>query len=430
MGRTFKATQPTHVAITSDLLLQVREFLSSERLTLPIIEIEKKQGGEYDTSFTAQADQKPVDTDPIFLFATQGRTGKPKNIQLNHKHLQHAAACLKGCYKVLPTDRIHTTLSWAHPFSFVHGMLFPLMSGMTVIIDHGLQAVEFLDFLVDSRVNRLIGTPPYYLRLLITCKNEKRPLVGIKSATVGLGQLSNELRRVFQIMSIPTPHVYGMAENVWTIGMESIEETSLEPGVHGKGLPGMKYKVLDENLDAIEGSERRVGLLAVSGPAVMQAYLGKELEAATKNAIRGTWLYTGDYAELEGENEELKICFLGRKEDVLRVDGDISTMDSIDAVLKRIPGIQDAAAFVSKNSKNQLVTVCALVRLPGSPLKENQVLEACSSIQEELRTESRCVHGCHPARPRRKRELRETQGSVLGRGRLSETANRELSVRA
>src|SRR5262249_24581230 len=157
--------------------------------------------------------------------------------------------------------------SWAHPFSFIHGMLFPMMNGMCAVIDHGLQAAEYLDFLIESRVTRLVGTPPYYLKLLITSKNEKKPPVGIKSATVGLGQLSNELRRVFQVLKVPAPHVYGMSENVWTIAMETIEETSLEPGVHGKALPGMKYKVMDDNGDEIEGAERRTGPLAVAGPA-------------------------------------------------------------------------------------------------------------------------------------------------------------------
>ena len=377
-AETFKATQPTHVAITSDLLTHVREFMSAEHITLPIIEIEKKQGGEYDTSFTAQPENKPIDTDVILLLRSGGRTAKPKYVQYNHKHLQSASAMLKSPYKPLPTDRAHTTMSWAHPFAFTHSFLFPLMTGMCLIIDHGLQAAEYLDYLIESRVTRLIGTPPYYLKLLVISKNEKKPPVGIKSATVGIGQLSHELRRVFQVLKIAAPHVYGMVENGWTIAMESIEDIDLEPGVHGKPLPGMKYKVLDDAGDEIEGPDRRVGPLAVSGPAVMQAYLGKEHEKDTKNSIRGTWLYTGDVAALEGEQDELKITYLGRKDDLLKVDGDYVTMDDIDAVLRKIPGLSDAAAFATKTSKSDTVPACAIVKIQGSALNENQILEFCA----------------------------------------------------
>lgn len=381
----FKATQPTHVAITSDLLIAVREFLSSEHRVTPIIEIEKKQGGEYDTSFTAPAENKPAETDVILLLASGGRTAKPKVIQLNHKHLFGAASILKGTYKPLSTDRLHTKLTWAHPYSFVHGFLFPLMQGMTLVIDHGLEAVEYLDFLIQSRVTRLVGTPPYYLKLLITSKNEKKPPAGIKSASVGLGRLSNELRRVFQVLKIPAPHVYGMTEHVWTISMESIEDINIEPGVHGKPLPGVKYKVMDDHGDEIEGPERRVGLLAISGPAVMQGYLGKEYEKETKNALRGTWLYTGDIATLEGKDDELKFTYLGRKEDLVKVDGQYRSVDVVDSILRKIPGLQDAAAFAVKNSKNQVVVACALVKTQGSPVNEKQILGTCSkALPEDL----------------------------------------------
>jgi len=373
----FKELHPTHVAITSDLLQTVREFLSHERLTLPIIEIEKKQGGEYDTSFTPPPDNKPLDTDVILLTRSGGTLAKPKFVSLNHKQIQHAVTCIRGCYKPTATDRVLTTLSWSHPFALVHSMLFPLMNGMTVVIDHGLQATEFLDFLVDSRVNRLVGMPAFYLKLLVTCRNEKRPPVGMKSATVGLGQLSHELKRAFQVLKIPAPHVYGQVENVWTIAMESIEKINTEPGVFGKALAGIKYKVMDEAGDEILEKGHRIGMLAISGASVMTGYHGKENEKATKGALRGTWLYTGDYAALDGEGDEIQLEFVGRKEDVMKFDSDIKSIAPMEAILRKIPGLQDAAAFVARNSRNQLVPMAALVKIQGSPLSEKQARDFC-----------------------------------------------------
>lgn len=382
----FKELQPTHVAITSDLLQTVREFLSHERLTLPIVEIEKKQGGEYDTSFTPPPENKPLETDVILLTRTGGTLSKHKFVSLNHKQLQHAVVCIRGCYKPTATDRILTTLSWSHPFALVHSMLFPLMNGMNVVIDHGLQAVEFLDFLTESHVNRLVGTPAFYLKLLVTCRNEKRPPVGIKSATVGLGQLSHELKRAFQILKIPAPHVYGQVENVWTIAMESIEHVNVESGVFGKALSGTKYKVMDENGDEILEKGHRVGLLAISGAAVMTGYYGKEHEKETKGALRGTWLYTGDYAALNGEGDEIEIEFVGRKDDVMKTEGMVKSLAQMEAVLRKIPGLQDAAGFVARNTRNQLIPMAALVKIQGSPLSEKQAMEFCDAhIPADLR---------------------------------------------
>ena len=168
--------------------------------------------------------------------------------------------------------------------------------------------------------------------------------------------------------------------------MESIEGINSEPGVHGKALPGMKYKVMDDNGDEIEGSDRRVGHLAVCSPTLMQAYYGKDLEKETKNSIRGTWLYTGDIAALEGEGDELKLTFLGRKEDLIQVDGDYTPMDELDLLLRKIPGLTDGAGFVTKNSKNQLVVACAVVKNPGTSVHEKTILDVCAQrLPEGLR---------------------------------------------
>jgi acyl-CoA synthetase (AMP-forming)/AMP-acid ligase II len=389
----FKDTQPTHVAVTSDVLIRVREFMSAERFTLPLIEIEKRQGGEYDTSFTPAPDNRPLETDPILLLRSGGGAhGKHRLAQFNHKQLQAASGFLRGCYKPLSTDRLHTNLSWAHPYSFTHGLLFPLLAGMCNVIDHGLQAVEYLDFLIESRVSRLVGTPPYYLKLLVASKNEKKPIAGIRSATVGLGHLSAELRKVFELLKMKPLHVYGAVENVWTISMEGMEELPSEEPVYGyvgisqRALPGLKYKVMDENGDEIEGSDRRTGAFAVSSPALMSAYFGKDMEKETKNSIRGTWLYTDDIVTLDGEGENLKITLLGRKENLAKVDGDYTPLDELDSVLRHIPGFTDAAGFITKNSKNQTVVACALVKVLAASVNEKSVEDACAQkLPEDLR---------------------------------------------
>ena len=83
-------------------------------------------------------------------------------------------------------------------------------------------------------------------------------------------------------------------------------------------------------------------------------------------------------AALEGEQDELKITYLGRKDDLLRIDGDFVAMNDIDNVLKKIPGLTDAAAFATKTSRNEIVPACAIVKVQGSPLNEKQILEHCA----------------------------------------------------
>jgi fatty-acyl-CoA synthase len=376
----------THVAVTSDTLMKVRDFLQKERLNLPIIEIEKKHGGEYDTSFSPQPDNRPTDMDKILLLRTEGTTQKPRNVIFNHKQLGHAVISLKSPYRLLPTDRFLTSMSWANPFAFLHGFLLPLMTGATCVVDQGLQGADLLNFIVESRVTRLIGTPQFFTKLIATLRTlnqeggTQRGLPGVKSITVGLGYLSEETKKAYDDLRITVCHTYGQTEAGWTLtmqdaGREKPSEETYRLGAVGRALPGNKYKVIDSNGDEIVGKERRSGQLCVMTPATMTAYLG--LEKETKNKIRGTWLYTEDMAELEGDGDDLQVNYIGRKEDVWMDELGPVSIHPVHEVLRSITGVEDAAGFVLKRSNHKPTIVCAVVKTPGNPLSEKQILDSC-----------------------------------------------------
>jgi long-chain acyl-CoA synthetase len=377
-----KESQATHLAVTSDLLSRARDILQSDHLNLPIIEIEKKNGGEYDVSYSPPPDQTPKDNDIILLLKSSGNTGKPKYCNFSHKQLMHASSATKSHYHTGANDRFHTTLPWSLPFAFVHSLLFPLMAGGTLVIDHGLQTVEFLDFLVESRITRLIATPPFCLKLLMVCRNEKRVLPGIKSITVGMGFLSHELKKTFDLLKVNISHVYGQVENLWTIAMQDTQNPGELPegyvrGFSGKGIAGLKYKVMDAQGDEVEGKGKRIGQLALAGPTVMQGYMDNEKE--TKMTIRGTWLYTGDLVRLDGEGEDLTITFICRKIDLIEMNGAPVQLNQVDIVLKKNPMAQDGAAFTVKNAKNHMIIVCAVVKKAGFAINEKQVIDFCAA---------------------------------------------------
>jgi long-chain acyl-CoA synthetase len=378
-----RESKATHIAVTSDLTSKVRDMLVENRLSLPIIEIEKKQGGEYDTSYTPTPDNVPNDADPILMFRTPGTTGKPKFAIFNHKQVYHAALCVRGPYHLLPTDRVMTTMNWAHPFAFVHGALMPLMAGGTAVIEHGAEGKDFLEWVVKSHVTRIADSPAALLKILLTCKNEKQGLPGVKSVTVGVGFLNQELRKVFTALKIAVAQTYGQAEACWTIAMEDTapegkqDTQTRDRRSVGKGLAGIKYKVLDEKGDEIPGRETRQGMLAIMGPNTMVGYYEREQE--NRQALRGTWLYTGDYFRLEGEGETLSMTFLGRREELIVRQGEIISPEAIDGVVRAIPGVQDSAGFPVKTSRDELVLACAVVKVQGSGLNEKQIMDHCHS---------------------------------------------------
>lgn len=382
IGEWVYETRPTHIMVTSDYANRVRDLLRRRGVSAPVIDVEKKHGGEYATSYVPPTDHVPTDKDPVLLLRTAGTAGKYKYALFNHLQIQAAVAALKKPYRVGPNDRFLTILSWAHPFAFVHGMLFPILGGSTCVIDHGLALDEFLTFLTQSKVTRLIGFPAFFQKLLLTCRSFDRTMA-VKSITVGLGTLEDEVTQGFEQMKVQVANCYGQTENLWSISMTDLGE---EGGPIPRGLSGYKYKVLDENGDAIEGDEARQGQLAVTGGAVMMRYEPKsekadEMEKTqkdTNSALRGTWLYTGDVFEIEGEGDEVKLTFINRKDGFNPLPKSMDGFNAI-AIAKAIgkqEGIVGVGAF-QVGGRGPIL--CAIVRAEGCALSEHQILETARS---------------------------------------------------
>lgn len=306
-------THPTHVLVTSDTLNRVRDLFRRQNLSLPIIELEKKRAGEYDATFVAPPEHQPNEKDAILLLRTAGTAGRYKYVLFNHLQLQGPLIGLRKLYRFTNNERVLTSMSWSHPFAFVHGMLFPILNGAACIVDRGHRGEDFLKFIAEVRPTRLVDTPDFLQKLAIASGQFKTPLAGIKSATVGTSDLNANAQSLLERMKVKVLRCYGLTENLWTIAMSDFEARSNRM----QGLVGYRYKVIDRSGDEVEGSSRE-GQLCVQAPAVMLRYVlprEEDVKQLMMETIRGTWLYTGDLFRLDDNSDgEPTLTFLGRKD--------------------------------------------------------------------------------------------------------------------
>ncbi len=381
-----KKSKATHLAVTNDFMPRTRELIRDFRVNLQVIEIEKRHGGEYDDTYSPPPENPPKDTDVILLLPTAGMQGDPKMVTFNHLQLQHAANALKGCYKAVGTDRIMTDLAWSTPFAFMHGMLFPLMNGTTCVVYHGVEEKAFVPFLTEAKITRLCTDPAFAEKLLMRCKTEGVKLPWLKALVVGGSHIPPTLQALGREVKIPVLRVYGQTEGAWTLAMDDFSEAGAEKTeepVRMKGLPGIKYKVVDLNGDEVEGKEDRTGRLCITGPNIMAGYYledPKEALVATKQVVRGTWLYTEDFATINDSGDFLRVDMHGRRGVTLdRGDGTYVAPDCIDPALKDIKGIVDGAGFIFEVSKGKQVLAAGVVR-DANPqaviVKEEDVMNA------------------------------------------------------
>lgn len=378
-------TTPTHIMVTEDFIARFRDLFRRRGISTPVIDIEKKKGGEFSSSFVPPADQTPKDTDQILLLRSAATAGEYKYCSFNHNQVIGAAKGLKKPYKPTAGDIFFTIMNWSHPYAFMHSMVFPLLSGSSVLIHLGHEAKELLDFILKAKATRLIGYAEFFQKLLMVCKYMERPLVGIKSVTVSLGSLSPVMCKIFGLMKTVVSHCYGNTECLWSIAMSSTVEEHENNQPPCRALAGYQYKVVDKFGEEIVGKTERSGRLAFSGGSIMTAYVGKEADKdkwkkKTQGAVRGTWFYTEDQFTLNGENDELSIEF-NEREDGLNPTPKIEdtySAESIKKVLKKQVGVSEALVFRASEAKSAPI-FCAVIVNEECELTGYQLLQEIKS---------------------------------------------------
>ncbi|MEW2156002.1 AMP-dependent synthetase/ligase [Streptomyces sp. NPDC007189] len=148
----------------------------------------------------------------------------------------------------------------------------------------------------DLRVQHALFERTVYRRL--------RAALGgrVVRGTSGGSALSRELTLFYEGISVFLNDGYGLTEASGGITMQPLGRE--KSGTVGRPLPGTEVLVADD------------GEILVRGPSVFQGYVGDE--QATRAALRGGWLATGDIGRLDSEGY---LTITGRKKDIIVTSG-------------------------------------------------------------------------------------------------------------
>ncbi|MGW2822909.1 AMP-dependent synthetase/ligase [Streptomyces sp. NPDC001443] len=124
----------------------------------------------------------------------------------------------------------------------------------------------------------------------------------VTRATSGGSPLSRELSLFYEGIGIYVHDGYGLTETAGGITMQPLGRE--KSGTVGQALPGTDIRVAED------------GEILVHGPSVFQGYVNDE--AATRAALRGGWLATGDLGHLDHEGY---LTITGRKKDTIVTSG-------------------------------------------------------------------------------------------------------------
>lgn len=285
-----------------------------------------------------------IDLDAVAaLNYTGGTTGMPKGCVHTQRHMIYTAAtvCSRDGGKSQERVRINfMPLFWIAGENA--GLIVPVFAGATLVLmarwdPVGWMAavdrykVETAGLLVDNAVQ--VMDHPDVARYDLTSLRTTTCSSFVKKLNLEFRNRWKELTGATLIEA-----AWGMTEthtnDTFTLGMQQDDwDLKTQPVFVGLPVPGTRFRICSFETGEIVplGTE---GEIVVSSPSLLTHYWNKP--EATAESLRDGWFYTGDIGLLD---EDGYLHFLGRRKEMLKVNGMSVFPSEIEALLGQHPAI-------------------------------------------------------------------------------------------
>jgi long-chain acyl-CoA synthetase len=297
-----------------------------------------------------QPEMYPPDDLAAILY-TSGTTGYPKGAMLTHRNLVRNAESVRQAMPLTPgEDRVLVVLPMFHAFAAMAGMIYPLLSGCTMVPLPRFNPAETAAVIGREQIAMFFGVPSMY-NLFLRLPEECTPLFApLKYCISGGAAMPVDVMEAFEKR-------FGKLIYEGDGPTECSPVTCVNP-IGGRrkaatvGLPvtDVEMKVLDE--EGRECPHGEVGEICVRGPNVMKGYWNRPED--TQAAFWGEWFRTGD---LGTEDDEGYFSIVDRKKDMVIVNGMNVYPRMVEEVLYRHPAVHEAAVVGAPDRRHGEIPV-------------------------------------------------------------------------
>lgn len=326
--------------------------------------------------------QYPFDEDDVAeIFYTSGTTGKPKGVMLTHRNVTlHAMSFLA----VEPLDETEIQIHLI-PLFHVNGWGTPhylTAKGGTHIMLSKFDPVETMEIIQREKVTRFYIIPTMVNATLALpdfgdydVSSVRRVLVGGAPPPTGM------IERVEEAFGALTSTAFGMTEACPLIAWPELGP-HLDPEIRnyrarktwGFPMPGVEFKVVDPEGNALPWDGEAIGELLVRGDMVMKGYYASP--EATETALEGGWYHTGDLVSMGPDGS---LFIKDRMKEIIISGGENISSLEVEQVLYSNPDILECAVVGKPDDRWGEVPVAFVVPREGSNLSPQDVIDFARS---------------------------------------------------
>lgn len=299
------------------------------------------------------------DESPAYILPTGGTTGHPKAVVLSHRNLvANAWQLYHWCGERTGKDVLLAVIPFFHSYGLTTCLTTGLAMGATLVLHHRFNPAKVLELIETTKPTVFPAVPAMLHALNDQMKKAPRDLKSLMWVISGGAPLDAAVAKEFaDFARCQVVEGYGLSEASPVTHVGPLDG-SARMGFIGVPLPDTEARIVDSETGLVEMPVGEVGELAIRGPQVMIGYWNDP--TATRRVIRDGWLFTGDLATMDHDGF---FRIVDRKKDLIITSGFNVYPSDVEAVLRRYPGVTDAAVVgVPDDLKGEIVKAVLAVK--------------------------------------------------------------------
>jgi fatty-acyl-CoA synthase len=296
---------------------------------------------------------------PLLVVYTSGTTGRPKGAVLRQEALVWNAAMSQHMHGLTADDHVLTVLPLFHVGGLNIQTTPALQFGATVTIHPRFAPDATLAAFARDRPTLAVLVPATLQALIAHPRWQETDLASLRAITTGSTVVPLALIDAVTARGVPVLQVYGSTETC-PIAIYTRLGGDLSRG-DSTGTPGLycEARIVDDGERELPPGGS--GEVVVRGPNVFVEYWGNA--AATGEALRDGWYYTGDIGTRDADGY---FVIHDRKKNMIISGGENIYPAEVERVLNEHPAVAEAAVIGRPDPKWQEVPVAYVVRRKGA----------------------------------------------------------------
>ena len=285
------------------------------------------------------------------LCYTSGTTGRPKGVEYTHQMLWSHTMALQAPQGlplddddvVMPVVPMFHVNAWGLPFSATAGGAKQVYPGPQP------EPADLARLIEEEGVTVTAGVPTVWLGLMEHVKEHDTDLSALETLVVGGSAAPEAMIRFFDDHDVELLHAWGMTETA-PIGAAAHLKSDLRDADYDtqvekrskQGLitPGLEFRVVGDDGEAVPWDGEAFGELQVRGPWVTTEYF--ERPQATESEFEDGYLRTGDVVSVD---EDGYIKIVDRAKDVIKSGGEWISSVELENELMAHDDVAEAAVI-------------------------------------------------------------------------------------